>query len=826
VKLRRLGGSRRLPVSGDPYEKSSLLIIALVSALFTLATCKAANAGDDGPDDTDTVAPVTGTSISFSDIGGSSATVSWGAATDATTAQVGLQYKLVRASQDTDIDTIAEADAISGANLVMGWTANTITKSVAGLSISTTYYFAALVKDAEGLMSLYAPQEVTTLATVDTTPPVVGTAISFASTTATGTTVNWGAASDNITAPVNLQYKLVKSSASSSIDTVAEADAISGADLVMDWTANTISKDAASLTASTSYWFAVLAKDTAGNMSLYAPQTVTTSAADDTTPPTVGTAISFSSTTSTGTTVNWGAANDNVTAQPNLQYKVVKASSSSAIDTVAEVKAIMTAGQGLVMDWTANTITRAVAGLTDSTTYYFAVIVRDDAMNMSLYSPQSVTTTDATAPTVGTGISFANTTATGTTVNWGAANDTVTAQASLQYKVVRASYSSAIDTVSEANAIMTAGSGLVMDWTANTTTRAVAGLTDSTTYYFAVIVRDDAMNMSLYSPQSVTTTDATAPTVGTGISFANTTATGTTVNWGAANDTVTAQASLQYKVVRASYSSAIDTVSEANAIMTAGQGLVMDWTANTTTSAVTGLTGNTTYYFAVHVKDAAGNTSLYNPQSVTTLVAVPSPITQYRFENNGNDSIGSKNLIWMGTASYSTTKKEGDYSVNLNGSTNYLHNDSTSISVPSGMTVTAWVYASTAADCPAAITVYNGAYRYSFGLANPVGTGADLGIFDDMTNPACDVAINSGTWYHIAFTVDTSKNVLMYVNGSVIPDNDSSSPNVVNAYISTITRVDIGTDGGMYNWAGYIDDVRIYNSVLSAAQVATLYASY
>ncbi|HOT62909.1 MAG TPA: hypothetical protein PLU93_08605, partial [Treponemataceae bacterium] len=138
------------------------------------------------------MAPVTGTSISFSDIGGSSATVSWGAATDATTAQVGLQYKLVRASQDTDIDTIAEADAISGANLVMGWTANTITKSVAGLSISTTYYFAALVKDAEGLMSLYAPQEVTTLATVDTTPPVVGTAISFSSTTATGTTVNWG----------------------------------------------------------------------------------------------------------------------------------------------------------------------------------------------------------------------------------------------------------------------------------------------------------------------------------------------------------------------------------------------------------------------------------------------------------------------------------------------------------------------------------------------------------------------------------------------------------------------------------------------------------
>ncbi len=152
-----------------------------------------------------------------------------------------------------------------------------------------------------------------------------------------------------------------------------------------------------------------------------------------------------------------------------------------------------------------------------------------------------------------------------------------------------------------------------MAWSINTLTSAVTGLSDGTTYYFAVLVKDAAGNMSLYAPASVTTTDGTAPTTGTAISFSGTSTTGTTVSWGAASDNVTAAASLSYKLVRASSGTAIDTVSEANAATAA-----MAWTVNTLTSTVTGLTAGTTYYFAVLVKDAAGNESLYTPASVTT----------------------------------------------------------------------------------------------------------------------------------------------------------------------------------------------------------------
>lgn len=110
----------------------------------------------------------------------------------------------------------------------------------------------------------------------------------------------------------------------------------------------------------------------------------------DTTPPTIGSAITSSSITGTGMTVSWGAASDDVTAAASLQYKLVKASSAAAIDTVGEVDAI--AGADRVMDWTTATATKTVTGLAYGTTYWFAVLVRDEAGNMALYPPRQAST--------------------------------------------------------------------------------------------------------------------------------------------------------------------------------------------------------------------------------------------------------------------------------------------------------------------------------------------------------------------------------------------------------------------------------------------------
>lgn len=103
-------------------------------------------------------APVPQGAVTFADIAAASVTVNWQAATDADSLQSNLQYKLVRAIDNADIDTIAEADAISGSDLVMDWTVNTLTFDVTGLSGHWFGYYAVVVKDGTGNKALYAAQ--------------------------------------------------------------------------------------------------------------------------------------------------------------------------------------------------------------------------------------------------------------------------------------------------------------------------------------------------------------------------------------------------------------------------------------------------------------------------------------------------------------------------------------------------------------------------------------------------------------------------------------------------------------------------------------------
>jgi len=150
-------------------------------------------------------------------------------------------------------------------------------------------------------------------------------------------------------------------------------------------------------------------------------------------------------------------------------------------------------------------------------------------MNNGAAYTYNISLPDTTVPTVGSGPTFGTVLATSIVVNWTAASDDVTAQASLQYKLVRDLSSAAIDTVGEADAI--SGAGLVMDWTANTLTTTASGLTDSTTYFFAVLVRDASSNMSLYSPTSKTTAIVI-------ITAANSTVSSGTTTWGSGSSLV------------------------------------------------------------------------------------------------------------------------------------------------------------------------------------------------------------------------------------------------------------------------------------------------
>lgn len=141
----------------------------------------------------------------------------------------------------------------------------------------------------------------------------------------------------------------------------------------------------------TAYDIYVGAEDIAGNPQpdiLTAMVQVTTTSAPDTTPPTVidGT-IGTSSLTDTEVTLNWNKATDNESSKEALQYLVYR-SNSNNIATVESMEANGTA-EGT---YEADIGTKEITGLTEDTTYYFNVIVKDEAGNKTAYTMKEITT--------------------------------------------------------------------------------------------------------------------------------------------------------------------------------------------------------------------------------------------------------------------------------------------------------------------------------------------------------------------------------------------------------------------------------------------------
>ncbi len=344
-------------------------------------------------------------------------------------------------------------------------------------------------------------------------------------------------------------------------------------------------------------------------------------------------------------TVNWTAGSDDTSAQADLEY-LVYYSTSDNIDTAANAVSNGTAAGS----FSANISSKAVSGLTGSTTYYFNVLVKDEAGNTTAYTSSSETTSaagDSTAPTAGGSgvLSFSSVNSSSLTVNWTAGTDNVTAQANLQYLV----YYSASNNIASVSNAETNGTA-VGSYSSNITTKAVTGLSASTTYYFNVIIKDEAGNKTAYTTNSQATSaagDSTAPTAGGSgvLSFSSVNSSGLTVNWTVGTDNVTAQANLQY-LLYYSTSNNIAAASTAEANGTA----VGAYVSNIATKSVTGLSASTTYYFNVIVKDEAGNKTAYSTNSQSTDSAV---VTAY--EVSGYDEAG---LSTHGNGTYS---KISDY---------------------------------------------------------------------------------------------------------------------------------------------------------------------
>lgn len=142
----------------------------------------------------------------------------------------------------------------------------------------------------------------------DTTAPVLSGAISTSNISASGATLSWPAATDNV-AVTGYEYSI--NGGSSYIDNTSSRTVV-----------------VTGLTASTAYQTRVRAYDAAGNRSIPITGTFSTTAAPDTTAPVMSGSLSVTAITNNGATVSWAAANDNV-AVTGYEYSIDGGSSYS-----------------------------------------------------------------------------------------------------------------------------------------------------------------------------------------------------------------------------------------------------------------------------------------------------------------------------------------------------------------------------------------------------------------------------------------------------------------------------------------------------------------
>jgi len=198
--------------------------------------------------------------------------------------------------------------------------------------------------------------------------------------------------------------------------------------------------------------------------------------------------IAISSVTDVSLTLNWIRASDAYTLRDALEYLVYQ-STSPNIDTVTNMETNGTP-LGAFAPFTIATLN--VSGLTPSVTYYFNIIVRNSTGGKAAYTMQML---DA-APLVGGGGAITATIPAAGQVNllWTQATDFVTPQPVLQYIVYQSTLAN-LTTVAQILANGTAASAYSAGIGSLTLTKSVS----TTVYYWNIIVKDAAGNMSAYT---------------------------------------------------------------------------------------------------------------------------------------------------------------------------------------------------------------------------------------------------------------------------------------------------------------------------------------
>ena len=708
---------------------------------------------------------------------------------------------------------------------------------VSGLTASALYHYRVKSRDAAGNLGVSGDLTFTTAAPPDTTAP-------------SGTvTINSGAVATNSTA-VTLTLTCTDNVACTQMQIAPDGTANTET-----WVAYAASTNTTLTTGNGTKTVAVRFRDAASNTSAQVTDTIIL----DTTAP--GSPASLTATAASSSQINlsWPAVTDS--GGSGLATYRVERCQGSGCTSFAEIAAV-----------TAPTTTYNNTGLTASTTYRYRVRARDGATNNGGYSPITTATTQATADTqaptgtvtINSGAAATNSTAatltltctdnvactqmqiapdgTANTEAWVtyAASTTTTLTTGNGTKTVAVRFRDAasntsaqvtdtiiLDTTAPGapaslTATATSSTQINLSWpaatdtggagladyrverctgascttfaqiatvTAPTTTYNNTGLTATTAYRYRVRARDAANNFGTYSPIATATTPAagdTTPPVISAMAAGSVTFSGSTITWttNEASDT-----QVEYGLT-----TSYGTLTVAN------PGLVTSHS-----QPLGSLSASTLYHYRVKSKDAAGNQATSGDATFTT-GAVTGRLAWYRMEETGTitsiaDASGNGRTATNAGAVSATGRIGNGFA--FNGTTSRV--DLPSIILNNTFTVTMWLY-TTGSDTYANLFSQNG----DIGLQYK-GDVNKLTFWYNTADHVNTTTLSRNQWHHIAL-VNNAGSVTFYLDG-VADGTATGAPG--------FSASRMGDDAYSENYAGTIDEVKVYSRTLAAAEVAS-----
>ena len=212
-----------------------------------------------------------------------------------------------------------------------------------------------------------------------------------------------------------------------------------------------------------------------------------------------------------------------------------------------------------------------------------------------------------------------------------------------------------------------------------------------------------------------------------------------------------------------------------------------------------------------------------NTTTVTNItVNVAGLVAAFGFEGtNGSTVVDTVTGLSEGTISNATLVpgKFGS-ALSFNGINSVVSVSSSTVSaLTSNMTIEAWVNPTSTGNSwrPVLGKPYNSSQiSYVVQGATPQNGLPALYVAPSSGNLYGSTPLPTNTWSHIAVTYNGT-NLCLYVNGSLVSSQTQSGAPTPSSIPLTI-----GSDGLLQAfWSGTIDEVRIYNLAVSAAQIQT-----